>query len=188
MNVEAFVAHYLDHTIEVMRTDKLDEALGRAKAALEDVRRRDRKVLLAGNGASASIASHFAVDFTKQAGIRSVAFNDAALITAYGNDYGYEHWVASAFGHHGAEGDAAVLISTSGRSLNMVNAADVCRDRGIRILTFTGFAVTNPLKKRGDINLWVDSHAYNVVEAVHGLWLGLLCDLIIGKMEYSVNG
>ena len=164
MNDEAFVSEYLDHTSAVMRTSKLGGALAEAKAALKDVRDRNAKVLLAGNGASASMASHFAVDFTKQAGIRSLAFNDPVLITAYGNDYGYEHWVARAFEHNVSGADAALLISTSGRSANMLNAADVCRERGIKLLTFTGFETTNPLKQRGDINFWVESHAYNVVE------------------------
>ena len=144
--------------------------------------------MLAGNGASASMASHFALDFTNQGRIRSMAFNDAPLVTAYGNDYGYENWVAKAVEHHADPGDLVVLISSSGRSPNMIGAARVARDRDCRIVTLTGFDPDNPLRAMGDVNLWVDSRAYNVVESVHALWLGLVCDLVIGKREYGVKG
>ena len=187
MSTRSFVSEYLSHFADVMRTEELAEELAAAKDILLDTKERGGKVLLAGNGASAGIASHYALDLTKQAGIRSLAFNDALLITAYGNDYGYDHWVARAIQHHGAGGDVAVLISSSGRSPNVVNAADACRELGIKVLTFTGFEPTNPLRQRGQINFWANSQAYNVVEAVHGLWLGLLCDLIIGKIEYGVT-
>lgn len=188
MKDDTFVAEYLDHFAAVMYAEDLNRQLRAAKEALVRIRENCRRVMLAGNGASASIASHYALDFTKQAGIPSISFNDAPLVTAYGNDYGFERWVAEAIGHHGRAGDAAVLISTSGSSPNMVRAADRCRELGITTLTFTGFESANPLRERGDINFWVASRSYNVVEAVHALWLGLLCDLIIGKREYAVKG
>jgi D-sedoheptulose 7-phosphate isomerase len=143
--------------------------------------------MLAGNGASAGIASHYALDFTKQASVRSTAFNDASLVTAYGNDYGYENWVARAIEHHADGGDAAILISSSGRSENMVKAAEACSSRNVTVLTFTGFERDNPLRERGEINFWADSRAYNVVEAVHAAWLGILCDMLVGKREYPVS-
>jgi len=183
-----FVADYLRHFTDVMNQDGLEATLDEAQDILRKVAEQDGKVMFAGNGASASIASHYALDFTKQAKIRSISFNDSALLTAYANDYGYEQWVARAIEHHGQEGDAAVLISTSGRSPNIVNAAEVCASRGISTITFSGFEEGNALRERGDVNFWAPSRAYNVVEGVHSMWLGLLCDLIIGKREYSVQG
>lgn len=188
MSRGAFVEEYLDHFQSVMRTADLGNRLEEALGVLASIRDNGAKMMLAGNGASASIASHFALDFTKQAGIRSIAFNDAPLVTAYGNDYGYENWLARAVEHHGEPEDAVVLISTSGSSLNVVRAADRSLELGITVLTFTGFERSNPLKERGDLNFWVPSRAYNVVEAVHTLWLGLLCDLVIGAREYVVKG
>ena len=184
---ESFVGSYLDHFWSTASPPDLAEALERARVRLETLKEAGGKMMFAGNGASASMASHFALDFTKQAGIRAISFNDAPLLTAYANDYGYEHWVARAVEHHGRERDVAVLISSSGRSPNMVNAAETCRDRGVDVVTFTGFAPDNPLKSLGDINFWAESEAYNVVESTHTLWLGLLCDLIIGKREYEVK-
>lgn len=151
------------------------------------VRENGRKLMFAGNGASASISSHGAVDFTKQAKVRSVDFNEPNLITAFSNDYGYENWIARAVQCYADDGDALVLISVSGTSPNAVKAADFAKERGLGLVTFTGKSPDNPLKARGDINFWMDSAAYNVVEAVHMMWLTTVVDMVVGKAEYSVN-
>ena len=152
-----------------------------------DVRERSGKFMFAGNGASASISSHGAVDFTKQAKVRSVDFNEPNLITAFSNDYGYENWIARAMECYADSGDAAILISVSGTSPNVVNAAKYAKAQGLRVVTFTGKSPENPLKAQGDINFWVDSKAYNVVEAIHMLWITTTIDMVVGKAEYSVN-
>ena len=73
-----------------------------------------KKVILVGNGGSAAMASHVAVDFTKASGIRAVNFNEADLITCFANDYGYEHWVEKALEAYADQGDLVILISSSG--------------------------------------------------------------------------
>lgn len=188
MNRELFIAEYLEHFVSAATWDLLSEHLLMATQAIEPLKKRGGKLLFAGNGASASIASHYALDFTKQAGVRSLAFNDAAFITAYGNDYGYDRWVAEAIRHHGVRGDIAILVSSSGRSSNILTAASMCRELGIIVITFTGFDGANPLRGLGEINFWAESRSYNVVESVHTMWLGALCDLLIGKREYAVTG
>jgi D-sedoheptulose 7-phosphate isomerase len=187
VSTEDFIDDYLAHFTDVLAADGLHQNIESAKAEIAAVVERGGKLMFAGNGASASIASHYALDFTKQAKVPSIAFNDAALLTAYANDYGYEHWVARAIRHHGRLGDLAVLISTSGRSPNIVNAASECRSLGIPVISFTGFAPDNPVCSGADINFWADSRAYNVVEGVHAAWLGMVCDAIIGKREYNVT-
>ena len=69
----------------------------------------------------------------------------------------------------------------------MVNAANYARANQISVVTFTGFDSNNPLKAIGDINFWVDSNAYNIVEMIHQIWLLSVCDSIIGKAEYSAS-
>lgn len=157
------------------------------KEIAEDVRARGAKMMFAGNGASASISSHGAVDFTKQAKVRSVDFNEPNLITAYSNDFGYENWVARAMQSYADDGDAVVLISVSGTSPNIVAAARYARERGLKVVTFSGKSPDNPLRALGDVNFWIDSQAYNVVEAVHMLWLTTVVDMVVGQAEYSVN-
>jgi D-sedoheptulose 7-phosphate isomerase len=142
-----------------------------------------KKVILAGNGGSAAIASHVAVDFTKNARIRCVNFNEADLITCFANDYGYEHWVEQALEFYADPGDLVVLISSSGQSRNMVNAARYTVERGLTLVTFTGFAKNNPLQQWGHLNFWVDSRAYNVIEMTHQMWLLAVCDLIVSANE-----
>ena len=157
------------------------------KKIIEKQNKLGKKIIFAGNGASASIASHCALDFTKQAKIRSICFNDAAFITAFANDYNYNHWVEKALHFHGKPGDIAILISSSGSSLNIINAAKYCKKNKIFVITFSGFNNTNALNQIGDINFWLDSKAYNIIESVHQIWLLMLCDLIIGKTIYSVS-
>ena len=139
--------------------------------AFTGARERGRKILLAGNGASAAIASHVAVDLTKAAGIRAVTFNEVDLITCFANDYGYAHWMAKAIEFYGDAGDVAVFISSSGASPNVVNAARQARAGGLGVVTLSGFEADNPLRALGDVNLWVNSRSYNIVETTHQSWL-----------------
>lgn len=134
------------------------------------------KLVFAGNGASAAISSHAAVDFTKQCGIRSVCFNDADLITCFGNDYGYEHWIKEALKSYLDKEDCVILISSSGCSPNVVEAGGYCVKENIRLVTLTGFKPDNPLRSLGSTNLWVNSEAYNIVECTHMIWIMAVCD------------
>lgn len=143
-----------------------------------------RKAILAGNGGSAAIASHCTVDLTKNAGIRCVNFNEPDLITCLANDYGYARWLEHALKLYADDGDCVILISSSGRSPNVLRAARYALGRRLDLVTFTGFAADNPLRRLGRLNFWVDSRAYNVVEMTHHIWLLAVCDLIIGQAEY----
>ena len=80
------------------------------------VHKTGKKVIISGNGGSAAMASHVAVDFTKAASIRAINFNEADLITCFANDYGYEHWLEKDLEAYADPGDLAILISSSGKS------------------------------------------------------------------------
>lgn len=150
------------------------------------MKKNKKKIMIAGNGGSAAIASHFSVDLTKNAKVRSVNFNEADLITCFSNDFGYENWLLNAIKFYGDKGDLLFLVSVSGESSNIVNAAKKAKKLGIKkIITFTGCKKDNSLMKIGDINFWVNSKSYNLVENNHQFLLLSLVDLIIGKSEYS---
>ena len=185
MDDNEFISDYLERYRQSLIETDVSGELIRMKEMLLEVKERGNKVIVSGNGGSAAIAGHIAVDFTKQAGIRTVNFNEPNLITCVANEYGYEKWVSKAIHFYGAKGDIAILISTSGSSLNMLNAAKTAKELNMQVVTFTGFDEENPLKQSGNLNLWVNSRAYNVVENTHQIWLLLVCDLIIGKAEYS---
>ena len=145
-----------------------------------------KKVIIAGNGGSAAMASHVAVDFTKAASIRAINFNEADLITCFANDYGYENWVEKALEAYADPGDLAILISSSGKSQNILNATEKAKKMGLPVITISGFLTDNPLRKLGDLNLWVDSTEYNIVEMTHHIWLVAIIDYLIetkGKLK-----
>ena len=174
-----WLAEYLaQYRVSLFRADVLGP-LVELKALLKATQASGKKVIVAGNGGSAAIASHCAVDLTKNAGIRCINFNEADLITCFANDYGYEHWLEKALEFYADPGDTAILISSSGTSGNMVNAARFARSRGLAVVTLTGFAKGNPLDALGQVRFWVDSRAYNIVEMTHQIWLLAVCDLLI---------
>ncbi|MDD4979804.1 MAG: SIS domain-containing protein [Candidatus Omnitrophica bacterium] len=149
------------------------------------VNKRGKKVIISGNGASAAIASHISVDLTKNAKVRSVNFNEADLITCFANDYGYEKWLERAIECYADKDDAVILISSSGESQNIINAAQKAKKLGANLITLSGFNADNPLRKMGDINFWVDSKVYNIVESVHNIWLTAVVEKIAIAKDYK---
>ena len=143
--------------------------------------KKKNKIILVGNGGSASISSHVAVDFSKITGKRAICFNEANLITCFANDYGYENWVKESLRAFSISGDIIILISSSGKSKNLINACNFAKEKKLFVTTFTGFQKKNPLSKLGNINFWVNSNKYNIVEMVHHIWLLSLVDSLIKK-------
>ena len=78
-------------------------------------------------------------------------------------------------------------MSVSGKSQNMINACKICKKKNIKIITLTGHNKKNPLRKYSDVNLHIESKAYNFVENIFQVWLLSIVDLIIGSSEYKVN-
>jgi len=148
---------------------------------LKEAGEKRRKVIIAGNGGSAAISSHVSVDLTKNAGIRAINFNEYDLITCFANDYGYEKWLEKSVEYYAEPGDVIILISCSGASKNIINAARKAKEMGLTVITLSGFSKDNPLKKLGDLNLWVDCSEYNIVETVHQAWLLALSDKLAGE-------
>ncbi len=189
MSDSKFVKKYLeDFSQKIIPDNDLIQKITSTKEIFIKTKKTNNKILIFGNGGSAAIASHVAVDLTKNAKVRAVNFNEADLITCFSNDYGYERWVEKTIDFYADKNDILVLISSSGQSLNMINACKAARNKKIsKIITFSGHKKNNPLSKQGDINFWVDSKAYNFVENIHQLWLLTIVDLIIGKSEYSAK-
>ena len=160
-------------------------SLEKISSILSKIKNNKKKVILFGNGGSAAIASHVSVDLTKNAGVRAINFNEADLLTCFSNDYGYKNVFAKSLEFYADPGDVVIIISSSGKSKNVLEAAKLIKKMNLTLFTLTGFSKSNPLKKMGHINLWVNSKGYNVVETVHQTWLLSIVDSIIGKIEYS---
>jgi phosphoheptose isomerase len=181
-----FLSEYLGTFQEVLRGDpELIPRLLAARDAIVTASTAGKKTVIIGNGGSAAMSSHVAVDLTKNARVRATDFSDASFITCLSNDFGFEKWIAKAIEFHGDEGDVLIAISSSGKSPNILNACKSARDRKFSaVITFSGFGSDNPLRTLGDINFWAPSRSYNHVEMAHHVWLVALVDLIIGKAEY----
>jgi len=140
---------------------------------------RGRKIMFVGNGASAAIASHQAVDYWKTGGMRALAFNDPALLTCISNDFGYPRVFEKPIEMFADEGDVLVAVSSSGRSENIVRAARAARQKGCRVITLSGFDRENPLGRLGDLNFYVASKSYGHVEVTHLSLSHCLLDTIV---------
>jgi len=134
-------------------------------------------IYIVGNGGSASIASHVSVDFIKVAKVKSSTFNNSNLITCFANDYGYENWVKEAIKAYCLINDLVILISSSGTSPNILNAAKYCKDTNIDLITLSGFNQDNELSKLGKVNFHIDSKNYNHVEMTHHIILLSIVDV-----------
>jgi D-sedoheptulose 7-phosphate isomerase len=184
----SFLQNYLNDFSSLIKPDKdIVSKLIQVRDIFLNTSKKKGKILIFGNGGSSAIASHVSVDLTKNARIRTVNFNEADLITCFSNDYGYDRWVEKSVDFYADKNDTLVLISSSGKSKNMLNACKAAKRKKIKVISFTGHLKQNPLSRIADLSLWVHSKAYNFVENTHQVWLLTVCDLIIGKREYPAK-
>ena len=183
-----FLQSYLKDLSDLIKpNDELINKLFQVKNIFCETSKKKGKILIFGNGGSAAIASHVSVDLTKNANIRAVNFNESDLITCFSNDYGYEKWIEKTVDFYADKNDTLVLISSSGKSKNIINACKAAKRKKIKVISFTGHTKNNPLSKVADLSLWINSKAYNFIENTHQIWLLTVCDLIIGKREYPAK-
>jgi len=143
---------------------------------------------LVGNGASAAFANHMALDWTKNGKVMSHSFSDSALLTAMGNDLGYEEVFAVPLSQHAKRGDLLVAISSSGNSPNIVRAIEVAREAGMRVVTLSGLMPDNASRRLGDVNLYIPAKTYGVVECSHQVLLHVWLDKFMGITEWDRVG
>ena len=186
MSQKDFIKEYLEIYRDLLSKDVSSEII-RLKEAMLETHSLGGKLIFAGNGASSSIASHCALDFSKQAKIKSLCFSDPSYITALSNDCGYEEWLKVALLHHLELNDLVILISSSGNSENIIRAAQYAKEQNATIVGFSGMESNNRLRSFCDFDFWVDNMSYNIIENIHSIWLTIICDLIIGTREYSVE-
>ena len=158
----------------------LDQGIDWMRRATAETHARGNKIMFVGNGGSAGISSHLAIDYSKNGGLRATAFNDPAALTCLSNDLGYEQVFAKQLELHLRPGDLLVAISSSGRSPNILNAVAVARSGGCRIATLSGFYGDNELRRAGDINFYVGSTQYGFVEIAHLALCHAVLDIEMG--------
>lgn len=139
-----------------------------------------------GNGGSCAIASHMTADFMKNGGMKTYSLYDSAVTTCMGNDYGYEYVFSKPLGFLGREKDLLVAVSSSGESQNIINAVNAAKKKKMDVITFTGFKPDNKVKQAGDINVYVPSEKYGMVESIHNLILQQIVDSIMEQDGVSL--
>ena len=178
-NLELFLKNY---NKDFFKTSNInDEIINKIKKSYKlilNIKNKNKKIIIVGNGGSAAIASHFSVDMTKNGGVRCMNFNESDLLTCFANDYGYENWVKQALKFYCDKEDLVILISASGNSKNMINAAKYIKKKNNKLITFTGFNGKNLLSKYGNISFNVDSKEFNFIENTHQYWLLTLVDIL----------
>lgn len=141
------------------------------------------KVLFAGNGGSAADAQHIAGEFVSRLNydrdpIAGIALTtDSSVLTAIGNDYGFEHVFARQVRGLGRAGDILVAISTSGRSANILAAVTAAKDIGMHTVGLTGSANAK-LAECCDIVLRAPSTATPLIQQVHIMAAHAICELV----------
>ena len=149
--------------------DRIFEELQRAKES-------GRGVFVVGNGGSAAVASHVVTDFVNKGGVRASTLHDSALLSCRANDYGYENAFERILSTMVQEGDVLIAISSSGQSVNIHNAVRRMQEIKGTIISLSGFKKDNPLRSLGDLNFWIDSTDYGVVEMGHLFLLHHIAD------------
>jgi D-sedoheptulose 7-phosphate isomerase len=165
-----------EFTLAEGKSVDIEAGMQHAMALLATARDQGNAVYLVGNGGSASIASHATVDFMNVAKLRALTVHDAALLTCMSNDHGYENGYSRIMGHLARKHDVLIAISSSGNSANIRNAATTVTQAGGTVITLSGFDSQNPLRRLGQLNIWLDSRDYGMVEIGHQFILHNLAD------------
>ncbi|MBU0630371.1 MAG: SIS domain-containing protein [Candidatus Margulisbacteria bacterium] len=152
---------------------------------IKSTKKRGKKIILVGNGGSSAIAEHMAIDLTKNAGLRAMAISGTPQLTTFANDYGYDKVYSKGIEAFADKGDVLIAISSGGTSKNILNAVAAARKIGCEVITFSAFEKNNPLRKKGNINIYLNSKAYGYVEIIHNLLIHYINDQIIGAAVYK---
>lgn len=186
--------------------DRVDESLQEVSATAERLRqmsaasivraaelvyaaiRSGNKILACGNGGSAAEAQHFAGELvgrflTERESLAAVALTvDTSVLTAIGNDYGYEEVFARQVKGIGKRGDVLLAISTSGRSPNVLKALSAARERGLTTIALIG-AESNANLDVSDLVITIPEASVPRVQEMHLAVLHMICDLLDSALD-----
>lgn len=144
--------------------------------SLSKLRDVSGSLYIIGNGGSAGVASHASTDFFNVAKIKTFTLHESSLLTCMTNDFGYENAFARMLDQVINKNDLLIAISSSGNSINIRNAVDIAKKHHANIITLSGFSEDNPLRRMGNINIWLNSYDYGFVEIGHQFLLHNIAD------------
>jgi D-sedoheptulose 7-phosphate isomerase len=169
--------------------DQFATALPAMADVLQEARRAGRNIYVMGNGGSGSAASHFATDLNKytvtpgERRFKCIALTDnVPLILALGNDIGYEDIFAEQLRNFAEPGDVLIGISGSGNSPNCLNAIEYARERGIRVITWTGYG-GGEMARHADLKLVIPSDSMVRCEDAHVIIHHCLVSMLKAELD-----
>ena len=165
-NYFAIIKNSLD-SIDLSELEKIANLIIQAS-------KTSNKVIIVGNGGSAGVVSHILTDFINVNKLNARTLHESTLISCMSNDYGYENSFSEPLSTLAKEKDLLIAISSSGRSANIRNAVISIKEAGGYAITISGFGQDNPLRSMGDLNVWLDSNSYGLVEIGHLFYLHYL--------------
>jgi D-sedoheptulose 7-phosphate isomerase len=146
-----------------------------------------KKLLICGNGGSAADAQHIAAEFVgkfykiDRPALPAISLNtNTSIITAIGNDFGYNMTFDRQVEALGQEGDVFIAISTSGNSVNAVEAAQRAKSKGMKVISFTGEG-DSKLSEISDITMKVPSKNTPIIQNAHIATLHIICEIVENK-------
>lgn len=151
------------------------EFVAQQLSAIELLKNKKR-IFFIGNGGSNAICSHMMEDYSKIAAYQTFSFSDAALITCYANDYGYENAIAEWLRVYLEKEDVLVAVSSSGNSMNIVNAVSFAKSLGAKVITLSAFKSDNKIKQKGDLNFYIPVENFGIAECFHQVILHTILD------------
>jgi D-sedoheptulose 7-phosphate isomerase len=173
-------------TLESLKN--LEREVSRAADLIEQCLRAGNKLLVCGNGGSAADASHFATElvvrFAKdRRALPAICLaSDSGILTAAGNDYGFDEIFARQVAAFGVRGDVLICLTTSGKSKNVIRAVEAGKACGLKTIAFLGRDGGSTVGI-ADLDLLVKSDSTARVQEAHQLLLHVLCEIIESRLE-----
>src|SRR5262245_37339294 len=196
-SIEAYFARSADALGHAARDRAVVAATQAIADAMTRALRAGGKILIAGNGGSAADSQHIATELLsrfarERRSLPAIALTDPAVLTAIGNDYGFEHVFARQVRGLGVRGDVFLAISTSGRSPNVLAALKAARESGLVTAGFTG-TQGNALRELCDLCLVAPSDETAVIQqiymtAAHAICAAVERDLASGERDVAPRG
>ena len=169
-------------SIETLQSlKKIEPEIARAAGMIEQCLRAGNKLLVCGNGGSASDAAHFATELVVRFAKDRRAYpavcltGDGGLLTAAANDYGFDEIFARQVAAFGLEGDVLIVLTTSGKSKNVQRALEEAKSRKLKTVAFLGRDGGSTIGL-ADVDLLVGSDSTARIQEAHKLLLHVLCE------------
>jgi len=169
---------------------ELDAQMAKAADVIEQCLRAGNKLLVCGNGGSAADASHFATEFVVRFMKDRPAYpaiclaGDGGLLTAAGNDYGFDEIFARQVAAFGLPGDVLICLTTSGRSKNVERALEGAKARKLETIAFLGRDGGSTIGM-ADIDLLVAGNSTARIQEAHQLLLHVLCETVESQLNQT---